>query len=52
MTPKEKRIIENDLKILFSPKAFQVPRSIEEWQEIGLFHPTITTEKGEFPNKR
>jgi hypothetical protein len=49
MTPKEKRIIENDLKILFSPKAFQVPRSIEEWQEIGLFHPTITTEKGEFP---
>ena len=44
MTPKEKRIIELELKTLFSVKAFLVLNTIEEWKRIGLFHPSVRTE--------
>jgi hypothetical protein len=49
MTSKEQRMLENDLNVLFSPKAFQVPKTIEDWKQIGFFHPRIKTERGEFP---
>lgn len=45
MTPKEKRIIELELKTLFSVKAFLVLNTIEEWKGIGLFHPSACVPK-------
>ena len=49
MTPKEKRIIESDLEILFSTKAFIVPATIEVWKSLGFFHPQVRTENGALP---
>src|SRR5665213_14576 len=49
MTPKDKRTIESDLAVLFSPRALVVLATIEEWKKVGFFHPSIRTETHTFP---
>jgi hypothetical protein len=49
MNPKQRRIIERDIETLFSVRAFTVPSSVEAWMKLDFFHPTIKTDKGEFP---
>ena len=49
MTPKEKRIIEGDLAVLFSTKAFLVLKTIEDWKAVGFFHPQVRTETNSHP---
>jgi hypothetical protein len=49
MTPKEKRIIEGDLAVLFSTKAFLVLKTIEDWKAIGFFHPEVRSKTNSHP---
>jgi hypothetical protein len=49
MTPKQKRIIESDLTVLFSTKAFLVLKTMEDWKAVGFFHPEVRTETNSRP---
>lgn len=49
MTPKETRIIESDLAILFSTKAFLVLKTVEDWKAVGFSHPQVRTKSDSHP---
>src|SRR5690242_16147341 len=38
---KQKRIIERDVELLFSPKAILANRSLEDVRQLDVFHPTV-----------
>jgi hypothetical protein len=41
MTPKQKRTVDHDLALLFSPKAFITNPTIDEVKPFGFFRPSI-----------
>ena len=45
---KQKRMVDVDVKSLFSPKAFFPNPTIDDIKRLGLFHPTITYNRGTF----
>ena len=49
MTPKERRTMDADLATLFSVKAFLVLKTMEDWQSVGFFHPSVRTETNTHP---
>jgi hypothetical protein len=49
MTAKDKRIVERDLEILFSVRAFIIPPTIEVWKSLEFFHPSVRTDNNTHP---
>jgi hypothetical protein len=48
LTAKQKRIVDVDVKSLFSPKAFIPNPTIDDIKRLGIFHPTIKYNRGTF----
>lgn len=46
LTAKQKRIVDVDVKSLFTPKAFLPTPTIDDIKRLGIFHPTITYNRG------